>query len=165
MIKLWLARAVPLLKKCVLWDFLRGLIHTGRQLFAPKMTISYPEAQTPRSGRFRGIHALRRYDDGQERCIACQLCEAACPAEAITVQPAEDADGKRYAQLYEIDLFKCIFCGFCEESCPVDAIVETAQPHYVFEKRGDQIMDKELLLAIGDRYEEEISADRKKEKS
>lgn len=162
-LKLGLARLVMLLKKCFLWDFIKGLIHTGRQIFAPKVTIPYPEAQTPRSSRFRGIHALRRYDDGQERCIACQLCEAVCPAEAITVQPAEDSSGRRYAEIYEIDLFKCIFCGFCEESCPVDAIVETAQPHYVFDKRGQQIMDKPLLLAIGDRYEDEIAADRRKD--
>lgn len=159
-LKRLLAHTVALLKKYLLWDFVKGLHITLKYFLAPKVTIPYPEAQTPRSPRFRGIHALRRYEDGTERCIACQLCEAVCPAEAITVQPAQDANGKRYAQLYEIDLFKCVFCGFCEESCPVDAIVQTAENHYVFDKRGHQIIDKPLLLAIGDAYEDSISRDR-----
>jgi NADH-quinone oxidoreductase subunit I len=154
---------ILILRQLFLWDIIKGLLLTARYLIKPKVTMPYPEAQTPRSNRFRGIHALRRYQDGSERCIACQLCEAVCPAEAITVQPAQNNDGQRYAALYEIDLFKCVFCGLCEESCPVDAIVQTNEIHYVFDQRGMQILDKKVLLAIGDNYEESIAQDRAKE--
>lgn len=163
-LKALLVKGVIILKKTLLWDFFKGLFITGKYFFKPKVTIPYPEAQSPRSNRFRGIHALRREEDGSERCIACQLCEAVCPAEAITVEPAQHESGKRYAQIYEIDLFKCVFCGLCEESCPVDAIVQTNEIHYVFDKRGNQIMDKPLLLKIGDHYEEDIAQDRAQEK-
>lgn len=151
---------VAYLKSFLLWELLIGLKLTGRNLFAKKITIYYPEEQTPKSPRFRGLHALRRYADGEERCIACKLCEAVCPALAITIQSAPKADGTRRTTLYEIDLFKCIYCGFCEEACPVEAIVETGLSDYHFEKRGENILTKEKLLAIGDQYEEQIARDR-----
>lgn len=147
----------------MLWELLLGLRVTGRHLFSRKITIQYPEEETPRSARFRGIHALRRYANGEERCIACKLCEAVCPALAITIEAAPREDGSRRTTLYEIDLFKCIYCGFCEESCPVDAIVETGFADYHFEKRGENILTKEKLLALGDRYEQEIAKDRQLE--
>lgn len=149
-----------IIKSFALWELLKGLALTGRYLFARKITVQYPEEETPRSARFRGIHALRRYPNGEERCIACKLCEAVCPALAITIESEERADGSRRTTRYEIDLFKCIYCGFCEESCPVDSIVETNLPHYVFLERGENIVDKAKLLAIGDKYEQDIAADR-----
>lgn len=148
------------IKTFTLWELLLGLKLTGRYLFAGKITIQYPEESTPRSPRFRGIHALRRYANGEERCIACKLCEAVCPALAITIESDLREDGSRRTRLYEIDLFKCIYCGFCEESCPVDAIVETGNADYHFEHRGENILTKEKLLALGDRYEKEIASDR-----
>ena len=145
-----------------LLELLRGLRLTWRHMWMKKITIQYPEEFTPMSPRFRGLHALRRYDNGEERCIACKLCEAVCPALAITIEAGpRQSDGSRRTTLYEIDLFKCIFCGFCEESCPVDSIVETRIFDYHFEKRGENIMTKEKLLAIGDKYEEQIAADLK----
>jgi NADH-quinone oxidoreductase subunit I len=149
-----------LLKTFLLWELLKGLMLTGRYLFASKITVQYPDEETPRSPRFRGIHALRRYPNGEERCIACKLCEAVCPALAITIESEERADGSRRTTRYEIDLFKCIFCGFCEESCPVDSIVETSLSHYVVHERGQNILDKPLLLALGDRYEAMIAKER-----
>ena len=140
-----------------LWELLKGLRFTGKQFFARKVTVQFPEEKTPVSPRFRGLHALRRYPNGEERCIACKLCEAVCPALAITIEAKPRDDGSRRTTLYEIDLFKCIYCGFCEEACPVDSIVETKIHHYHFEHRGEQIMTKEKLLAIGDRYEAEIA--------
>lgn len=149
------------LKTFLLWDIIKGLSLTGRYFWVKKITIQYPEEETPRSVRFRGIHALRRYANGEERCIACKLCESVCPALAITIEAApRSSDGSRRTTLYEIDLFKCIYCGFCEESCPVDAIVETGQADYHFERRGENILTKEKLLAIGDRYESEIAKER-----
>ncbi len=154
------ASVTQFLRGLFLWELLLGLKLTGRYLFARKYTIHYPEEKIPMSPRFRGLHALRRYLNGEERCIACKLCEAVCPALAITIESEERADGTRRTTRYDIDLFKCIYCGFCEESCPVDSIVETRIHEYHFEARGEQIMTKEKLLAIGDRYEEQIAADR-----
>ena len=138
----------------------RGLALTGRHLFARKITVQFPEEKTPQSPRFRGLHALRRYPNGEERCIACKLCEAVCPALAITIESEQRADGTRRTTRYDIDLFKCIYCGFCEEACPVDAIVETRIHEYHMEHRGENIMTKDKLLAVGDRYEAMISADK-----
>ena len=150
-------RLLFLLKTFTLWDLLKGLGVTLRYFFKRKITVQYPEEETPTSPRFRGLHALRRYPNGEERCIACKLCEAVCPALAITIESKERADGSRRTTKYEIDLFKCIYCGFCEEACPVDAIVETDIKHYHFENRGENIMRKEDLLAIGDLYEKQIA--------
>ena len=148
------------LKTFFLTELLIGLSVTLRNLFAPKITIQYPEEKTPQSPRFRGLHALRRYPNGQERCIACKLCEAVCPALAITIESDVGADGTRRTTRYDIDLFKCIYCGFCEESCPVDSIVETRIYEYAFERRQDAIMTKDKLLAVGDQYEAQLAADR-----
>jgi len=150
-------------KSFFLIELLKGLKLTGRYLFAKKITVQYPDEKTPQSPRFRGLHALRRYPNGEERCIACKLCEAVCPALAITIESEQRSDGTRRTTRYDIDLFKCIFCGFCEESCPVDSIVETRIFEYHFENRGEQIMTKDKLLAIGDRYEKEIAADRQQD--
>ncbi|SIT66217.1 NADH dehydrogenase subunit I [Ectothiorhodosinus mongolicus] len=147
-------------KTFLLYELLLGMRLTGKYFFARKITIQYPDENTPISPRFRGLHALRRYPNGEERCIACKLCEAVCPALAITIESEQRADGTRRTTRYDIDLFKCIFCGFCEEACPVDSIVETHIQHYHFENRGEQIMTKQKLLAIGDEYEAQIAADR-----
>lgn len=149
-----------IIKSFTLWELLKGLALTGRYLFARKITVQFPEEETPRSSRFRGVHALRRYPNGEERCIACKLCEAVCPALAITIDSEEREDGTRRTTRYEIDLFKCIYCGFCEESCPVDSIVETDLLHYAFTERGENILDKAKLLAIGDKYEKRIASAR-----
>jgi NADH-quinone oxidoreductase subunit I len=119
----------------------------------------YPEEKAPISPRFRGLHAQRRYPNGEERCIACKLCEAVCPALAITIEAEPREDGSRRTTRYDIDLFKCIYCGYCQESCPVDAIVETRVYEYHFENRGESVMTKEKLLAVGDKYEAQIAAD------
>lgn len=147
-------------KSFLLWELLLGLKLTGRYLFAKKITVQYPEEKTPQSPRFRGLHAQRRYPNGEERCIGCKLCEATCPALAITIETEQRDDGSRRTTRYDIDLFKCIFCGFCEESCPVDSIVETRIFDYHFEKQGENIMTKEKLLAIGEQNETQIAADR-----
>jgi NADH-quinone oxidoreductase subunit I len=147
-------------KSLFLWELLKGMRLTGRYLFAKKITVQYPEEKTPQSPRFRGLHALRRYPNGEERCIACKLCEAVCPALAITIEAEPREDGTRRTTRYDIDLFKCIYCGFCEESCPVDSIVETQIFEYHFENRGENIMTKDKLLAIGDKYEKDIAAAR-----
>ncbi len=147
-------------KSFMLWELLQGLRLTGRYLFRKKFTVQYPEEKAPQSPRFRGLHALRRYPNGEERCIACKLCEAVCPALAITIDSHQREDGTRRTTRYDIDLTKCIFCGFCEESCPVDSIVETRIYEYHGEERGDLLMTKEKLLAIGDKVEAQIAADR-----
>ncbi len=148
------------IKSMTLWELPQGMRVTGGYLFARKITIQYPEEKTPISNRFRGLHALRRYANGEERCIACKLCEAVCPALAITIDCEEREDGTRRTTRYDIDLFKCIYCGFCEEACPVDSIVETQIFEYHFEEKGEQIMTKEKLLAIGDKYEQQIASAR-----
>ena len=134
-----------------------GLKVTSKELVNKKITVQFPEERTPISPRFRGLHALRRYPNGEERCIACKLCEAVCPANAITIDSEMREDGTRRTTQYDIDLFKCIFCGFCEEACPVDAIVETHIFDYAFESREGSIIDKKSLLAIGDENEEAIN--------
>jgi NADH-quinone oxidoreductase subunit I len=146
------------LNSFLLIELLKGMALTGRHLFARKITIQYPEEKTPISPRFRGLHALRRYPNGEERCIACKLCEAVCPALAITIESELRADGTRRTTRYDIDLAKCIYCGFCEESCPVDSIVETQVFEYHGEKRGDLVYTKQMLLAIGDQHEKQIAA-------
>ena len=148
------------IKSLFLLELFRGLALTGRYFFRKKITVQYPEEKTPMSPRFRGLHAQRRYANGEERCIACKLCEAVCPALAISIDLEERADGTRRTTRYDIDLTKCIFCGFCEESCPVDAIVETRHYEYHGEERGDLYMTKDKLLAVGDRMEKQIAADR-----
>ncbi|MDO5652912.1 MAG: NADH-quinone oxidoreductase subunit NuoI [Brachymonas sp.] len=140
------------MRRFALGELLKALTHTGRYTRRRKVTLQYPEEKTPLSPRFRGLHALLRYDNGEERCIACKLCEAVCPAMAITIESAENASGKRSTTRYDIDLTKCIYCGFCEESCPVDSIVETPIFEYHGEKRGDLYFTKDMLLAVGDRY-------------
>src|SRR5487761_2602744 len=144
-------------KSWTLTELLKGMSVTGRHFLSRKITVQYPEEKTPQSPRFRGLHALRRYPNGEERCIACKLCEAVCPAMAITIESDQRADGSRRTTRYDIDLTKCIFCGFCEESCPVDSIVETQVFEYHGEKRGDLYFTKDMLLAVGDRYEKEIA--------
>ena len=153
-------KVVDYLKSLMLLELWAGMSLTLKYLVRPKYTVRYPMEHIPKSNRFRGLHALRRYPNGEERCIACKLCEAVCPALAITIDSAPREDGTRRTTRYEIDLFKCIFCGFCEESCPVDSIVETGIHEYHFELRGENVVTKPQLLAIGDRYEREIAAAR-----
>ncbi len=148
------------IRSLFLWELLKGLRLTGYYLFQRKTTVQYPEEKTPQSHRFRGLHALRRYPNGEERCIACKLCEAVCPAVAITIESEPRDDGSRRTTRYDIDLTKCIFCGFCEESCPVDSIVETRFFEYHGEQRGDLLMTKQKLLEVGDQMEEQIAQDR-----
>lgn len=147
-------------KSFFLLELLQGMAVTGKYFFKRKVTLQYPEEKTPMSPRFRGLHALRRYPNGEERCIACKLCEAVCPALAISIESAKREDGTRRTTRYDIDLTKCIFCGFCEESCPVDSIVETHIFEYHGEKRGDLYFTKDMLLAVGDKYEAEIAANK-----
>ena len=155
-----MSRIVAYFKSLLLIELMQGLGLTLKYLFKPKYTLMYPMEKTPQSPRFRGLHALRRYPNGEERCIACKLCEAVCPALAITIDSEQRADGTRRTTRYDIDLFKCIFCGFCEESCPVDSIVETHLHEYHMTERGQNIVTKQQLLAIGDRLEAEIAARR-----
>ena len=145
-------------KTFTLFELLKGMRVTWGTLWRRKVTLEYPDEKAPQSARFRGLHALRRYENGEERCIACKLCEAVCPAMAITIESDVRSDGTRRTTRYDIDLTKCIFCGFCEESCPVDSIVETHIFEYHGEKRGDLYFTKDMLLAVGDRYEREIAA-------
>lgn len=149
-----------LIKKFTLWELLKGMKITWRYLFRKKPTIQFPEEKTPVSSRFRGMLALRRYPNGEERCIACKLCEAVCPANAITIDAAQREDGSRRTTRYDIDIFKCIKCGLCEQACPVDSVVLTNEMHYHLTERGQNILTKEKLLAIGDRYEEQLAHDR-----
>ena len=155
-----MSKLVKFFKSFLLLELLKGLSVTGRYFFARHITVEYPDEKTPQGFRFRGLHAQRRYANGEERCIACKLCEAVCPALAIKIEVAEREDGSRRTSQYDIDLTKCIFCGFCEESCPVDAIVETRVFEYHGENRGDLYYTKDMLLAVGDRYEKDIAAAR-----
>jgi len=156
-------RVIEYFRSLMLLELLAGMGLTMRHFFRPRFTVMYPEEKTPKSPRFRGLHALRRYPNGEERCIACKLCEAVCPALAITIDSTENEDGSRRTTAYEIDLFKCIYCGFCEESCPVDSIVLTDFLEYHMESREEGILTKDKLLAIGDRFEEEIAEARNKD--
>ena len=149
-----------LIKSFTLWEFVKAHALTLKYFFKPKATINYPFEKNPISPRFRGEHALRRYPNGEERCIACKLCEAVCPALAITIESEQRADGTRRTTRYDIDLVKCIYCGFCEESCPVDSIVETDLHEFHFESRQETVYTKSMLLAIGDKYEASIAANR-----
>lgn len=142
----------------LLVELVRGLMLTGKYLFKKKITVEYPEERTPLSPRFRGLHALRRYENGEERCIACKLCEVICPALAITIESEERQDGTRRTTRYDIDMTKCIYCGFCQEACPVDAIVETQIFEFATETRDDLYYTKDMLLAVGERYEPQIAA-------
>jgi NADH-quinone oxidoreductase subunit I len=163
MVEVMVERIRRFLRTFLLAELVKGMLLTGRHLFRRKITVQYPEEMTPMSPRFRGLHALRRYPNGEERCIACKLCEAVCPALAITIESEQRADGTRRTTRYDIDLTKCIFCGFCEESCPVDSIVETHILEYHGEQRGDLIYTKPMLLAVGDLYEEKIAKDREQD--
>ena len=162
-IKSWACRIIALGRSLLLTELVAGLALTARKMFTKKNTIFYPEEKTPMSNRFRGLHALRRYPNGEERCIACKLCEAVCPAMAIHIESAVREDGTRRTTRYDIDMVKCIFCGLCEEACPVDAIVETHVMEYHGERRGDLYYTKEMLLANGDKYETEIAQAREAE--
>lgn len=153
-----LKNMVQYLKGLMLLELGKGLALTGRYLFTKEVTLQYPDERAPISPRFRGLHAQRRYPNGEERCIACKLCEAVCPAQAITIEAEPREDGSRRTTRYDIDLFKCIFCGYCQESCPVDAIVETRVYEY-HRDRTNHVIDKQELLEIGDKYEAQIAAD------
>lgn len=143
-----------------LTELLRGMGLTGKSFFRRKITVQYPEEKTPMSPRFRGLHALRRYPNGEERCIACKLCEAVCPAMCISIESEERPDGTRRTTRYDIDLFKCIYCGFCEEACPTDAVVMTRYFEFHMEERNQAVIDKDRLLMHGDKLERQIAADR-----
>ena len=144
-------------KSLLLYELLAGLKLTFSYLFQPRVTVNYPYEKGPLSPRFRGEHALRRYPSGEERCIACKLCEAICPAQAITIEAEPRADGSRRTTRYDIDMTKCIYCGLCQEACPVDAIVEGPNFEFAAETREELFYDKQKLLDNGDRWEAEIA--------
>ncbi|MEQ1814110.1 MAG: NADH-quinone oxidoreductase subunit NuoI [Candidatus Nitrotoga sp.] len=155
-----MGKMIGFFKSFLLIELLKGMALTGRYLFSRKITVQFPEEKTPQGYRFRGLHALRRYENGEERCIGCKLCEAVCPALAIAIESEERPDGTRRTTRYDIDMTLCIFCGLCEESCPVDAIVETRVFEYHGEKRGDLYYTKPMLLAMGDKHEKQIARDK-----
>jgi NADH-quinone oxidoreductase subunit I len=152
-----MTRVADFFRSFLLLELFRGMALTGRHLFARKITVQFPEEKTPMSPRFRGLHALRRYPNGEERCIACKLCEAICPAQAITIEAEPREDGSRRTTRYDIDMVKCIYCGLCQEACPVDAIVEGPNIEFAVETREELYYDKERLLLNGDRWEREIA--------
>jgi len=142
----------------LLLELVSGMALTFKYMFKPRVTLNYPYEKGPLSPRFRGEHALRRYPNGEERCIACKLCEAICPAQAITIEAEPRDDGSRRTTRYDIDMTKCIYCGFCQEACPVDAIVEGPNFEFATETRAELMYDKDKLLANGDRWEVELAA-------
>ena len=148
---------INFIKSFTLFELLKGMLLTLKYIFKSKVTINYHHEKGPLSPRFRGAHALRRYPSGEERCIACKLCEAVCPAQAITIESTEREDGSRKTTRYDIDMMKCIYCGLCEESCPVDAIVEGPNFEFATETREELMYNKEKLLENGDRWEQEIA--------
>ncbi|MBI1237613.1 NADH-quinone oxidoreductase subunit NuoI [Hyphobacterium indicum] len=152
-----MSRIAQTIRGALLMDFWGAFVMGLRYMAQPKATINYPFEKGPLSPRFRGQHALRRYANGEERCIACKLCEAVCPAQAITIEAEPREDGSRRTTRYDIDMVKCIYCGFCEEACPVDAIVEGPNFEFAAETREELYYDKEKLLANGDRWEREIA--------
>ena len=156
-------KIIQLIKKLTLIDFIKGFIVTLKAFFRRKVTVQYPEVKTPLSPRFRGKLALMRYDNGEERCIACKLCSAVCPAQAITIESEERSDGSRRTVKFAIDAFKCIYCGFCEEACPVDSIVETNIFEYHMTENQQRIQTKEMLLATGDQYRDQTIENKKKD--
>ena len=156
-----IGKIISIIKSLFLVEILKGLSVTGKKMFKKSVTVQYPEEKTPQSSRFRGLHALRKYPNGEERCIGCKLCEAVCPALAITMDTEIRSDGTRRATRYDIDLFKCVYCGFCEEACPVDAVVLTDIHEFHFEQREGHIISKDELLEIGDQYEDKIGMDRR----
>jgi NADH-quinone oxidoreductase subunit I len=145
------------IRSLLLAEIASGFAITFKQMFKRRVTVNYPHEKNPLSSRFRGEHALRRYANGEERCIACKLCEAICPAQAITIEAEARADGSRRTTRYDIDMVKCIYCGFCQEACPVDAIVEGPNYEFAAETREELLYNKEKLLANGDRWEREIA--------
>ena len=153
-----------IIKSFALIEILKGMILTFRYIFKSKVTINYPHEKGPLSPRFRGEHALRRYPNGEERCIACKLCEAVCPAQAITIEAEPRLDGSRRTTRYDIDMSKCIYCGLCEESCPVDAIVEGPNFEFATETREELYYNKEKLLDNGDRWESVLAKNLKTDK-
>ena len=152
-----------ILKEFFLIEIISGLLLTLKYFFKPKVTINYPFEKGFLSSRFRGEHVLRRYESGEERRIACKLCEAVCPAQAITIEAEPREDGSRRTTRYDIDMTKCIYCGYCQESCPVDAIVEGPNYEFATETREELIYDKEKLLENGDKWEIEIAKNLEKE--
>ena len=150
-------------RQFIAWEIVKGMALTFRYMFRPRVTINYPHEKGPISPRFRGEHALRRYPNGEERCIACKLCEAICPAQAITIEAEPRADGSRRTTRYDIDMTKCIYCGLCQEACPVDAIVEGPNFEFATETREELFYNKERLLANGDRWEPLLAANLAKE--
>ncbi len=145
-------------KSLFLSELLKGMSITFRQMFSPSVTVNYPYERGPISARFRGEHALRRYPNGEERCIACKLCEAICPSQCITIEAEPRSDGSRRTTRYDLDMSKCIYCGFCQEACPVDAIVEGPNYEFSTETREELLYNKQKLLDNGERWESEIAA-------
>ena len=156
-------KIIFIIKEFLLIEILSGLFLTLKYFFKPKVTINYPFEKGALSSRFRGEHVLRRYESGEERCIACKLCEAVCPAQAIVIEAEPREDGSRRTTRYDIDMTKCIYCGYCQESCPVDAIVEGPNYEFATETREELIYDKEKLLENGDKWEVEIARNLEKE--
>ena len=154
---------INIAKSFLLLDFIKGMLLTLKYFYKAKVTLNYPYEKGPISPRFRGEHALRRYPNGEERCIACKLCEAVCPAQAITIEAEPRADGSRRTTRYDIDMTKCIYCGFCQEACPVDAIVEGPNFEYATETREELFYDKAKLLDNGDKWEKEIAQNLEKD--